>query len=349
MSPQGFHALVVDNDPVFLRDALRLVKDRFHRAGLEVTVFSCDGVAAASDYLTGTQTAPFDVVFVDMRMPPAGRPKAPENEHEPLGLDVVTMASEAGVPVIVGYSQASHKELAALERDVYSYGGHRFYYRGTLFTTLAASMPIFIELASLLSPGGSTTGPRRATTPPARLGSSGQADGAGAQPALDARRVAVVHGRDIRRRLSLFEFLRSLDLAPVEWVDAISFTGQGTPTIPSILDRLFERAQAVVVLFTPDEEVRLTPGVLKPGEGDEAGRQPRPNVYLEAGMALARYPERTVLVEIGDVRPASDLAGRFILRLDNGATSRQALVRRLVDAGCAVRAGTDWLTAGDFA
>jgi hypothetical protein len=66
-------------------------------------------------------------------------------------------------------------------------------------------------------------------------------------------------------------------------------------------------------------------------------------------MAMGRDPDRTVLVQLGDLRPFSDVAGRHILRLDDTSESRQQLADRLTNAGCAVRlTGVRWHHAGDF-
>ena len=75
----------------------------------------------------------------------------------------------------------------------------------------------------------------------------------------------------------------------------------------------------------------------------------RPWILFEAGMAFGRRADRTVLVEIGDLRPFSDVAGRHVVRLNNSTQRRQELAQRLETAGCAANlTGTDWHTAGDF-
>jgi hypothetical protein len=108
-------------------------------------------------------------------------------------------------------------------------------------------------------------------------------------------------------------------------------------------------AKAVVVLFTPDELVRLRADLQRNAGDEQPGWQPRPNVVFEAGAAFQMYPMATVIVEIGNMRPVSDLAGRNTVRVDGGPEWRQSLKTRLEDAGCAVDApGTDWLSAGDF-
>ena len=104
--------------------------------------------------------------------------------------------------------------------------------------------------------------------------------------------------------------------------------------------------------MTPDDEARLREPYCGPNEPpDETALtpQPRPSVLLEAGMALGLFPNRTVIVELGCLRPVSDILGRHTIRMDNSSERRQELAQRLETAGCAVnRSGTDWHTAGDF-
>ena len=73
----------------------------------------------------------------------------------------------------------------------------------------------------------------------------------------NARIVFVVHGRNPVARDALFEFLRAIDLHPLEWSEAVRATGGASPYIAEILDTAFSRAQAVVVLLTPDDDARL--------------------------------------------------------------------------------------------
>ena len=172
------------------------------------------------------------------------------------------------------------------------------------------------------------------------------------RPAEDAREVFVVHGRNEKARAALFEFLRSIGLHPVEWSEAVQATGKASPYIGDILNAAFSRAHAVVVLLTPDDEARLKEpwqGENEPSHEVELSGQARPNVLFEAGMAMGRDEDRTVLVEIGHIRPFSDIAGRHTVRLDSTSQQRQQLANRLKAAGCPVNLnGTDWHSIGDF-
>lgn len=118
------------------------------------------------------------------------------------------------------------------------------------------------------------------------------------------------------------------------------------------MDTAFREAAAVVVLLTPEDEARLKEKYRKQRDPVYERRltgQARPNVLFEAGMAFGRNPQNTVLVQLGEVRPFSDVAGRHIVHLSNNPTSRQELATKLANAGCNVdTSGTDWLSAGDF-
>lgn len=166
----------------------------------------------------------------------------------------------------------------------------------------------------------------------------------------DPTKVFVIHGRNNAARTAVFAFLRSVGLHPIEWEVALQMTGKTSPYIGQVLDVVFARAQALVVLMTPDDIVHLDPSLCEPGDPElVAQAQPRPNVLLEAGMALGRFEERTIIVEFGKVKIPSDIDGRHRVRLDNSVSSRQKLANRLTTAHCAVdTTGVDWHHAGDL-
>lgn len=188
--------------------------------------------------------------------------------------------------------------------------------------------------------------------PPGSALATNANDQQGHGPSGDTREVFVVHGRNQIARNALFDFLRSLSLHPLEWSEAVSYTNKPMPYIGEILDAAFDQAHAVVVLLTPDDEARLREPFRDPDdpqhEVDLTG-QARPNVLFEAGMAMSRSEERTILVELGSLRPFSDVAGRHTIKMDNSPQRRQELAQRLASAGCPVNLrGTHWQTAGDF-
>ena len=169
----------------------------------------------------------------------------------------------------------------------------------------------------------------------------------------DPRRVFVVHGRNKAARDAMFAFLRALGLQPMEWEAAVSLTGHGSPYIGEVLDVAFAHCRAAVILLTGDDEARLRQEY-QTGHDPEYERQltpqPRPNVLFEAGYAFGRYQARTILVELGQTRPISDIAGRHVVRFRGDTAERNTLKTRLQTAGCDVDdRGTDWLQSGDFA
>lgn len=185
---------------------------------------------------------------------------------------------------------------------------------------------------------------------PVPVDESGDAPAATTMP--DERSVMVVHGRDRPARDAMFAFLRSVDLHPIEWERAVQATASGTPYTLDVVKKAFELARAVVVLFTPDDEAQLREHLRmsrdRPFES-ELTSQPRPNVLVEAGMALASHAARTILVEIGSIRPMSDLEGLNTVRMDNSAESRHRFVLRLQAVGLTPdTTGVDWLQEGDF-
>ncbi|WP_059006487.1 CATRA conflict system CASPASE/TPR repeat-associated protein [Streptomyces specialis] len=176
---------------------------------------------------------------------------------------------------------------------------------------------------------------------------------AGPVSSADTRRtVFVVHGRDEQVRAGMFDFLRAIDLRPLEWENVVEPTGTISPYLGEVIAQGIARAQAVVVLLPPDDVVRLHPSLCVPSDGREErepGMQARPNVLLELGMALGVAPERTLIVKVGAHRAVADLGGRNFIQLSDTAACRRKIAQRLRVAGCPVDdRGQDWLTAGRF-
>jgi len=205
---------------------------------------------------------------------------------------------------------------------------------------IAGVLPDQLELGSEVRPASTTPSKRRLKLEPTMELEPSPND------------IFLVHGREARAVDGLKSLLRAANLVPVEWEEARSWTGKPTPFTLEVLQAAFPRVGAVVVLFTPDDEVKLREDLLRDGDPQHeraSAHQARPNVLVEAGMALALKPEKTVIVEIGvGMRPISDLDGLNVVRFDGGPQSRANLIRRLTDCGCKPR-GDDYLTAGDFA
>jgi hypothetical protein len=150
------------------------------------------------------------------------------------------------------------------------------------------------------------------------------------KPMPDPKKVFVVHGRDDNLRRDFFAFLRALDLKPLEWSEALKLTKKASPYIGEVLDQAFDNAQAIAVLLTPDDEVRLISELWSPDEDEsekEFRLQPRPNVF----------------------KAFSDVAGRHVIRLTDSPENRQDVAERLQTAGCSVStSGRDWMKQGKF-
>jgi hypothetical protein len=163
--------------------------------------------------------------------------------------------------------------------------------------------------------------------------------------------VFVSHGRDKVARREFFTFLRAIGLKPVEWSVALSESAGGSPLISDTLDKAFGPDRAFIVLLTPDDIVQLKEEHADDEDDPETrpSGQARPNVLFEAGMAFARYPDHTVLVEFGKVRRFTNIDARFRVRLDNSPESRSRLAHRLEAIGCDVDLrAEDWYSAGDL-
>ncbi len=161
-------------------------------------------------------------------------------------------------------------------------------------------------------------------------------------------RVFVVHGRDLETKSEIENFLRRIDLKPIWWEEARRATRKTTASNLEIVQAGLKMAQAVLVLMTGDDQARLHDTLNHKRDVSEAKleRQSRPNVLIEAGMAMALYPKRTVLVEIGKLRSISDFEGLNMVEYDGSAKSQSVLATRLKDAGCMVQ--TDfYLSAPD--
>jgi hypothetical protein len=87
----------------------------------------------------------------------------------------------------------------------------------------------------------------------------------------------------------------------------------------------------------------------EPGYEISPTGQARPNVLFEAGAALTAHPRATVIVEIGRLRPFSDLGGHNVIRFDGSPSKLQKITQRLKSAGCRVEPiGSDWLDSSRF-
>ncbi|HEY1526124.1 MAG TPA: TIR domain-containing protein [Candidatus Angelobacter sp.] len=163
------------------------------------------------------------------------------------------------------------------------------------------------------------------------------------------KNIWVVQGRNSKINRAMEDFLRSIDLKPMEFLKPAK---RPSAHIGEILESAFEKAAAVVVLLTPDDLAKLNKKLIKPDDEDYERKltpQARPNVLFEAGMAFGRNPDNVVIVEVGKLRPFTDISGRHTVRMNNSAAKRKELIQKLRLAGCdADDSGTSWLQTGEF-
>jgi predicted nucleotide-binding protein len=166
--------------------------------------------------------------------------------------------------------------------------------------------------------------------------------------------VFVVYGRNKQIKEAMFIFLRAIGVYPLEWNEIKNFTGKASPYVGEILNTGFSKAQAIIVLFTPDDDAKLKDVFLLSDDGDDERNitaQPRQNVLLEAGMALGMKESRTIIIEFGKLRKISDLEGRHVIRFhEDNPQFRNDIIDHLQTAEVkfSTDGKSDWLTVGDF-
>lgn len=167
----------------------------------------------------------------------------------------------------------------------------------------------------------------------------------------DKRSVFIISGRDHEATAGIVHALRAMNLRIVEWDHAVIRTGVPNPYTGDVVATGLRMADAAVVVITPDDLVKLRPDLLYEDDGEVERRihgQARPNVVYEAGYADALGLNRTLIIEVGNSKPFSDIAGRNTLRYDGSPAKRNALAERLRLAGLEPdTSGGDWLTLGD--
>ena len=115
--------------------------------------------------------------------------------------------------------------------------------RGQIIAVQAKISDALLEIQSSMDEHSLGADPRTNSTSPER--------------SANPRRVFVIHGRNLAARDALFSFLRSIDLSPIEWEEAVAMTGIATPYVGEILDTAFTESQAAIVLLTGDDLARL--------------------------------------------------------------------------------------------
>jgi predicted nucleotide-binding protein len=294
--------------------------------------------------------ARFQLVVVDLLWKAIGRGRA---ERDSRGLEVVGQAAKTAGVVIVAISVGDTTNFPELPEQAREAGAHVFRIRGAL--QAAARSGGWDRLAEEICEALRGVGGRDR-----EKGSCGSMAMRAAATLLEDdvhKRVFVVSGRNDDLTSSVYSLLRSVTLHPYEWEQLVALAiesgrGGGNPNVFDIVEFGFEISHGAVILFSPDDEVRLSSGYhlgSDPTFELELAGQPRPNVLLETGYALRHDRNHTLIVSVGQLRPASDLAGMHMLNLDNSISKRKTFVERLRAMGFDLdTSGDHWLKAGDF-
>ncbi len=145
-----------------------------------------------------------------------------------------------------------------------------------------------------------------------------------------AQKVFVIYGQDEDAHNTLNLFIRSLELKELTFDEIANSLGTN-PFIADIVVAGVQQADAVIALFTPDEQAALFSSDGKYADNDSQGArwQARPNVIFEAGLAYSQ-PEKTILVTLGtDVSLFSDVSGIHFINFDKDETQNKKSKYRL--------------------
>ena len=170
-----------------------------------------------------------------------------------------------------------------------------------------------------------------------------------------AKTVFIIHGRDSEAHRELVRFISAIGLQELPFETVADGLGS-TPFIADVVTTGIQKADAVIALFTPDEQAVL----YDPQSGRSLGReerasrwQARPNVMFEAGVAFGYSKREPILTLLGaDVSLFSDVAGRHFIRLEDSKAKRQLFNRLNATVGPLKPIAADWensTASGDFA
>jgi hypothetical protein len=169
------------------------------------------------------------------------------------------------------------------------------------------------------------------------------------------KRVFVIYGRDVEAHAELAKFLHALNLEEIVF-DEVANTLGPSPFVADIVLRGIKEADAVIALFTPDEQAALyDPTTGRPLETNAGGSrwQARPNVIFEAGIAYGRGLIEPILVVLGaDVSLFSDIGGKHFVNLGRSDGKRNLFNRLNTILGPITPRISDWefsAEAGNFA
>ena len=217
----------------------------------------------------------------------------------------------------------------------------------TRYSTLAQRQELQLRLAGGAAFAAAPPSPAPTSPPRAARGKS-------AKPARKKdNSVFVIGGRDTALTESMYALLSALGCKPVEFHQAVRRARgkSNNPFIGQVLEDVFGQMDALVVIFSPDDDAKLKDQFLKPSETNIEGRlrgQARPNVIFEAGMAMGAHPEKTIKVQVGEMKGFSDIAGRHMVHLGDSYASRSDFAQRLGKLCKIDMTGSRWTEVGSF-
>ena len=145
-----------------------------------------------------------------------------------------------------------------------------------------------------------------------------------------AKTVFIIYGRDTDAHTELVKFIRAVGLDELPF-EAVADGLGPTPFVADVVTTGIQKADAVIALFTPDEQAVLyDPRSGRSLAGEERGSrwQARPNVMFEAGVAFGKSKQEPILTVLGaDVSLFSDVAGKHFIRLETPRGKRQLFNR----------------------
>jgi predicted nucleotide-binding protein len=125
---------------------------------------------------------------------------------------------------------------------------------------------------------------------------------------------AYVVGPDTPIKARINKLLDECGFRSISQLEATFWTDKATPSIEEILEAIFKHAQIVIFLLTGEDTVCLRHD-FDPRKA--CWQQPTQDRLFLAGYAFGLYRDRIFLVRSGQVRPLSDIAGRFIYDFDD--------------------------------
>lgn len=122
------------------------------------------------------------------------------------------------------------------------------------------------------------------------------------------KNVAIVYGRDKDAHRCVREAIALCGLEPFDFPRAKVDQRDMHQATWSIVKHMLAQTTATVVILTPEEEAILREPYREYAQDAQYKNQPRPNVFLEYGMALVAHEEQNVLpITFGSAQLPSDL------------------------------------------